>query len=95
MPGEAGGESTPPGHAQGETRGDMHGGTQDKQEEDRAESDHVDQDEVVDSLHVEQGSGYSFMKIRTFLFHDSVKLFMKNTESIVQPTFTDQEIFRD
>ncbi len=59
-------------------------------------------------------SGYSFMRIGTFLqdtkgvrsvkverffpnlklFHDSVRLFMKNTESIGQLTLTDQESFR-
>lgn len=65
-------------------------------------------------MQVDQGSGFSFTRIRAFLqetkgmrsvkvenystdlklFLDSAKLFMKSTDSIRQPTFTDQESFR-
>lgn len=48
---------------------------------------------------LQRTKGMRSMKIDDFfpdlkLFHDSVKLFMKNTERPGQPTFTDQEIFR-
>ncbi|XP_023284603.1 receptor-type tyrosine-protein phosphatase F-like [Seriola lalandi dorsalis] len=72
-----------------------------------------DSDSEEENMQVEMQSGYSFVRVRTFLketkgmrvkveeyfpdlqlFHDSVRLFLKNAGRVGQPSFTDPEIFR-